>query len=415
MGRQRYWRLFLFLKICAATAVLYFLLYFMLDLALAAGLSFMEKQYESDLSGFNAGSKRDARISDISSTIELENAVRNSGFTLRSMEPVEKGGGLDSFSSLTHQFLESVLETPDDLLEPPEERLLEYMRLMEENALGIRGALLAGTDPVWAGDNTGEIDQLKVSRIGEWLAAQSLRDAGEGRIQDSALFAEALNRLSLSLLRERNQNCWLTAVSLGQTYAGVARKIGRKHPGIKPPEIAPYEESLRGTILTRMERLIRGTRRMEKIHHYRIHRRELIVWRTYGRLWYRYSLMREIKARHRDYLDSLDFLSCGKLSPVRTGRMKKSVWMTNGGEFRLEDMRYRLQKLAFSFEFTGWVLSGKSSPEKGLLSCPPVRARVEEKDGKRTISFDMPFGMKKRDGVIDLPTSFTYPEQLPDN
>lgn len=414
MGRQKFRRLFLFLKICAAAAVLYFLLYFLLDLALAAGLSFMKKQYEKDLSGFNAGWKGGVRSSDLSSTMALEQAVRRSGFTLRSMEPVEKGGGLDSFSSLTHQFLELVLETPDDRVEPPEERLMEYMRLMEDNALAIRGALLAGTDPVWTGDDTGEIDQLKVSRIGEWLAAESLRAAGEGRIQDSALFAEALNRLSLSLLGERTQNCWLTAVSLGQTYAGVARKIGGKHQGVMPPEISPYEESLRGTILTRMERLIRGTRKMEKIHHYRIHRRELIVWRTYGRLWYRYSLMREIKARHRDYLDSLDFLSCEKISPVRTGNMRKSVWMTNGGEFRIEDMRYRLQKLAFSFEFTRWVMSGKSSPEEGLLGCPRVRARAQEKDGRRTISFDTPFGTKKRDGVIDLPTSFTYPEELPD-
>lgn len=410
MRTGKFRRLFLFIKACAVIFIAYFLLYFALDLVLGLYLSGLEKEYISLRDSFERNHQQKERKSDPRFTGDLEKIIKEAGFNLRNFGTKGNNASIDNFFQMNHRFLESVLETPDGSSAFPDAVLLENMGALEDRALLIRELLLRNDDVLWADGGAREIDLLKVGQIGEWMAAESLRYSSEGRPLEAALFAEALKRLSLSLLANRSQDYWLTACSLAQTHSGVVRKTGGSYSDIDGLDIAPYYRALRETILLQAERMISGTRRMGKIHYYKMHRREGMVWRTYGRLWFRYSLIREIKARLGDYRDSADFLSCGSLRPAGAQRMKRTIWMMNGGEFRTEDMRFRLQKLCLSFELTKWVVSVKAGiPVKsggGFLDCPGMKTIERTEGDTLVIGYETPFEMKKHLGVIDIPNYY---------
>lgn len=407
-------RLRLFLIICGVLVVAYFLFYFILDMALSLRLSSLERQYREDFStweGGRPGDKISSSGADTSLDIRLE--VEAAGIDLAEPGCVEREGAIISFFQMNHRALESILERPDDSIVFPEQSHVNDMESLNGYAKAIREELMRAEGPFWTGNRKKDQNLLRINQIGEWLAAEALRFSSLGDQMEAALYAEALRRLSLSLLEApRNQNCWITAAALGQTHAGVLRKIGpRCSGGMSEPSISPYVEALRGTILAQSERLIRGAREMENIGHLKVFPNEMLVWRTYGRLWFRYSLIKEAVSRHKDFNASSGYLSCDKIRQGEVPVMRKSFWMINEAEFRTEDMKFRLQKLAITFEFTGWILSGKKSlPVDGLLGCGRIKTIIREERGRTMIAYSAPYDANRRKGVIDLPDSFVFPQ-----
>lgn len=410
MKLKKFRRLYIFIKFCAAVFIAYFLVYFALDLILGIYLSRLEKEYIELAGSFEKNYPQDEGVSDPHFTGDLEKIIRESGFNLRNYGSSGNNAGIDDFFQMNHRFLESALETSDGSSTVPDVVLLENMESLEDRALSIREVLMRNGGILWTEDGTREIDLLKVGQIGEWMAAEAVRCSSEGRAGEAESFAEALKRLSLSLLAARSQDYWLTACSLAQTHSGIVRKTGGSPSDISGQDILPYYRALRGTILMQADRMIKGAGRMGKLHYFKMHRREGMVWRTYGRLWFRYSLIREIKARFRDYRDSESFLSCGNLKPATAHGMKRTFWMMNGGEFRMEDMRFRLQKLYLSFEFTKWILHLKNGTHAqrggGFLNCPAVKMVERYEGDDLVIGYETPFEMKRHKGVIDIPNYF---------
>ncbi len=405
-------RLRLFLIICGALVVAYFLLYFILDMALSLRLSSLERQYRDDFSAWEGGRRGDKTASSrADKSLDIRCEAEAAGMDLAGPGCVEWEAVMFSFFQMNHWALESILERPDDSIVFPEQSHVNDMQTLNGHAKAIREELLRAEASCWTGNRKNDQNLLNINQIGEWLAAEALRFSSLGDQTEAALYAEALRRLSLSLLEARNQHCWTTAASLGQTHAGVLRKIGpRCSGGIREPSISPYVEALRGTILAQSERLIRGAREMENIRHLKVFRHEMLVWRTYGRLWFRYSLMKEAVSRHKDFNASSGYLSCDNIRQGEVPVMRKSFWMINEAEFRTEDMKFRLQKLAIVFEFTGWVLSGKKTlPPGGLLGCGRIKTIVREERGRTMIAYSAPYDANRRNGVIDLPDSFLFP------
>jgi len=412
MKRHKFSRLRLFLKACAVAFIAYFLLYFMLDAALCLALSRLEKECSEDMAllgkGRVEGPAANGTLGD------LERTIREAGFNLSNYGVAGNNAEMDDMFRLNHRLLEDELEVPDDTHGMGESLLVLPLRLHREAAGAVRDAVLSGEAIIWGDPDTSRTDLLKVVQIGEWLAAESLLSASEGNGEEAEKFAQALQKVSLSLLGERSQNYWLISVSLAQTHSGLLRKTGVSRGEASAPDIAPYARALRETILGQAERMIIAAGSMQKLHYSSMHRREGMVWRTYGRLWCRYSLIREIKKRLKEFRDSESFLECGRLREEVVPSMDGSIWMTTGAEFRTEDMRFRLQKLALSFELTRWALSRREkrdSAPRGVLKCSEIKLIDRQEGDIMVIGFETPFKTKTREGVIDIPCLFRYPRR----
>jgi hypothetical protein len=412
MDRKKYKFAFILVKSLAISVIAFFTVYFILDLSLSLQLSSLEKDYRNKYESFSGKCALPEKAANAASTAELEVIIKKAGFSLRNMGAGGNTAQMDNFFMMNHRYLEENLEVPEDTIITPAGELSENLEILKDYSRAIRELLLRNNDPLWSEDNSQSIHLLKIGQIGEWLAVEALKSFQEGDREESALFAEALCRLSRSLLANRYQIFWFTSISLAQTYSGVLRKTGNISKSPDPPglDISPYYKALQGTILTQAERLIGGAGKMGKIHYYKVNRREKMLWRTYGRLWYRYSLIREIKSRLRDYEDSENFLCCGSLQQIVVPVIHETVWMMNGAEFRIDDLRFRIQKLSLSFEFTKWILTQKGGPAdyalKGLMNCPQIKTVKKEEGDTILIGYTMPFKSKTHQGVIDMPTYY---------
>jgi hypothetical protein len=413
MDRSRHKFLFLFVKSCAILIIAFFLVYFLLDLSLMIYLARLKTEYAGYSALYSkcqpAVIKREASPESI---IEMTDICDKMGFNVMNKKQKIDDSVIHHFFMMNHKYLERTLELPDDTITTPSIEHTEKLMSLKPSSVAIRDVFLKNEDPLWGVGSSQTVDLLKAGQIGEWLAVESLDNFRKGRTEESLLYSDALWRLSTSLLRSPYQQYWFTSASLALTYSGVLRKTGCGVSDTNDKlDISPFYWSVREIILKQTERLIEGTAQVGKMHYFNTYRRERILWRTYGRLWYRYSLIKGLRSRLDDCRDSETYLTCGAIKRRKIPAIDDTIWMLNGGEFRVEDLRYRLQKLHLSFELTKLVLCQKSGRKcsesgKGLLSCPQFRAMRLEDGNKIVIGYSMPFGNNARNGVIDIPTYY---------
>lgn len=381
---------------------------------------------------------RFSRTLTTATAVELEALLRPLGL---SQLPLESEAAIHDRTPWTdqmgvlHRHLERELERPGLSGSPPEPAQLRFMEERSAELAAVRRVLLSELPPRWGVDWEDRerhqfIHVLAVKSLAEWLLSDALWAQLQGDPARGEQDLEAAWVLVEILLDRPEVNAQGAAVGTAREVTGTLRKLERPGGGWESRmQTARFRTGLMAAFTLEGMRYLTSAKITAGLPLFgRRVRRERMFWRTYGRLWSRYSVADASLriAREVSLLENRGECA-GDFRPETRRIATSSPWWTATGRLGLPDHGVpwaSLVQLRQEMELTRKVLQLKAArtadgrwPEApdGIedSSCPGTRwGYTVAQDGSVRLFLEEGPVPPNRRGAVDLPVVFEAPGPL---
>lgn len=331
-----------------------------------------------------------------------------------------------------HGYLEEQVEDPTPRLSSPPPRVSDFLRERSGDLAGLRRLLLSDLPPRWAAHSGDEslhqtIHALALTGMGEWLLCDAMDARLHGEEERSRQDLEAAWVLVEMFLERPEIISQGSAISLTRGITGVLRKVETASPAWSDRLTSiRFRTGLEASIVLWGQGYLEVSRATARQPYFgRAARRERALWKIYGRLWLRHSMASASLgiARQLEALRALGACADGyrnQTPPPSTMERRLSAM----GRYGLPDYGIQwtsLMQLRAEMELTRKILSLRSLRDPdgrwpqapaglGASECPKVSwAYKVGEDGAMTLSLERAVPPPRRQGILDLPTTYTAP------
>ena len=330
----------------------------------------------------------------------------------------------------SHYYLEVILEDESRLIPALPEDFVSYMDAQRSKLYEARELLLGDDPPIW----DVKIEMLMKSpaphfyslfRIQEWLLLDAMIMEREGRHSEAMRDLDAGWILNGVLRNRPELQAQICAINVAELYAGAMRKMaGAGREWGRRMDAAPFQSSLEKAFLYEAWCYREGGRSLANASFMR-RGNERILWRTFGRLWYRLTLA-DLESRMLGQIVLFRQMGncCGTgLAAVQRTQVSPRWWETVGS-FRqpnLGEAWGRLVKLKLDLDFTRAIIAIESAsiaaggiwpdeiPEEAGSTCPGLKWVYKPVTGRSpTLSAEISQPLPPKNGTIDIPMVFRF-------
>jgi hypothetical protein len=261
--------------------------------------------------------------------------------------------------------------------------------------------------------------------LAQWLAVDALAKIARGDSGRAVRNLEASYVLGECLAHRLELTSQIAAVALQEFQAGLVRKLDPVPPHWRGRLQEAYNgEPLRKAFAYEAYNCRERGRRVSTVPFYRkMARNERLLWRTFGRLWYRLS-MADVSSSYLEQMRELEKLGPCALDyfgPAREIGRSLPWWNTLGkmGLLNLGQYWERGIRLQVDAELTAKVLDIREARDRNGGAWPPSVPGIEVsrcskarfvyavKDGAVSLAFDRVMKVTDRPGKITLPLWYT--------
>ncbi len=356
------------------------------------------------------------------------------GFPLRSLalNEAQPTGPWNEVEGDVHGYLEVQLETPSPAVAPPPAPVARFLsqRAGERETLL---DLLATAVPLWDQDMERPPIALPPHRLGlmglaEWLVADALAQLAEGRSCEALRDLAGARRLTESLRLRPELLSQDAALATARMCAGVLRKLDRCPEGWEP-------DLLPGAFEPELQRAARyvawsyreaGRRSAAEPYTGRMARREGLLWKTFGRLWFRLSMADAGERFLAEVAEAQRLGFCSADYPATLDRIARSTpWWSSIGRFGIVSLGRSwasMRQLQLDLELTRKLFEVRAARDPVSGAWPRTVEGIEktrcegarwdyavEEDGSAFLRYAGSVARPDRPGRIDLPVEFWLP------